>query len=601
MFKLSIRGILATTITAILATALLFTACKKDDETKKSAPKALKSSTEINVGFDPEDTYMTYGNTGEGYKNDCAQQIQVMTAEYPYWAYKTVYNFYVKNSAGDEYFSFCGNHNSSGLGEVGTNGELAPATKAAIIGALNYINNEFGSIDQWHAAYGDLISTDVADNTKLAAQFAIWMILDPAMDIRILQAGFEGIVDAAKAAVANPQSGEITIHFLTGNDWPNDIDGTQPQIVPVLDEPHFEGSGEVSFMKMKLVGDELEYPEDGEFTFELYKKSASGLYDDLIGVYPVEMEIAWNIYVEGLEAGFYVFKEVAVEGWKLDIVGDGLYFEMVVENSGFHHVEWANMPDNGVINVPDIKLGPGYGSVTATNVWYNEVPGKMVVPNANHFTYAKLSWAELTAGETIELAMVVGNKIDRVGTCYVKKVCNNLVIEIENFGKGEFGAVAFNKMVAPKNGNIHSGQWDAAACGALVSKFNHDNKLTIPCPSPNGTTPFIYLYIHCGTINYWLIPTEPRTDVVYSEDVKNATENGGTGGGTTTPTLSYTVDKNNDVDITIKVDNEVVATGMVPFKKNTKADYQIGQAAPHIYTVEVEFNGGGVKTVKLKL
>jgi len=78
------------------------------------------------------------------------------------------------------------------------------------------------------------------------------------------------------------------------------------------------------------------------------------------------------------------------------------------------------------------------------------------------------------------------------------------LIFIDNFGKGSFGVMAFNQNMVtkkfPKNGNIHS-QKEADLKKELgaTTGFNHDNKLVVPCPAGNT----IYLYIHCGTIQFF--------------------------------------------------------------------------------------------------
>jgi hypothetical protein len=119
-------------------------------------------------------------------------------------------------------------------------------------------------------------------------------------------------------------------------------------------------------------------------------------------------------------------------------------------------------------------------------------------------TYAEVTRAQLEAG--IELTMVVGNKIDECGKAFAKLENGNIVVTIENFGKGDFGVTAFNKAFdknMPKNGNIHSQKASDMLPYGLhpVTGFNHDNKTTIPCPSGNGN---VYLYIHCGTIQFYL-------------------------------------------------------------------------------------------------
>ena len=227
-------------VPVLLVLGLILAGCTSPIEPAGGAlVRAVGGNSTLNAGFNPNDSYMTYGNQGEGYKGDGITTIMVKTSDVTYWADKTVYNFYLKNAAGDEFLSFCGNYNSGGLDEVELYGKLDTDKEKAIIGALNYINNEYGSINTWSCTdgSGNLASTLAADNTKLIAQFAIWLILDPNFDVMITQPGCDGIVAAAKAAVANPETGNISIYFLTGNDYPNDIHGIQPQIVPIVTKP----------------------------------------------------------------------------------------------------------------------------------------------------------------------------------------------------------------------------------------------------------------------------------------------------------------------------------------------------------------------------
>jgi hypothetical protein len=197
-------------------------------------------------------------------------------------------------------------------------------------------------------------------------------------------------------------------------------------------------------------------------------------------------------------------------------------------NSEHHDVQPQILPIWGENPPPPPVLGPAYGSVTATNTDYmnrlflnpkngNPTDEKDATPkgsqnfsygtegrvvyNSNHFTYAKFTRAELEAG--VELAMVVGNKFQYVGKATAQIVDGNIVVEIEKFGAGSFGVMAFNTAMTakmPKNGNIHS-QKEADLMKELgaTTGFNHNNKLVVPCPDGN----VIYLYIHCGTIQFW--------------------------------------------------------------------------------------------------
>ena len=161
-------------------------------------------------------------------------------------------------------------------------------------------------------------------------------------------------------------------------------------------------------------------------------------------------------------------------------------------------------------------LGPSYGSVTATvagnrdailaglnpkngNPFYNDKNNPntpFVVPNSNHFVYAELDRAALAEG--IALDMLVGNKFDVVGSAFVKLEGDNLVITIN--GEGTFGATAFSKIPAPKNGNIHSQkEADLKKDFGATTGFAHNNVTVLPCPA--GDT--IYLYIHCDSIRFY--------------------------------------------------------------------------------------------------
>ena len=312
-------------LSSLVALTFIFSACNKDlinqgdENCLLGGVKSLVG--ELNAGFDPGGTYMTYGNQGEGYKNDAITTIQVVTTDVPSWNWKTVYNFYLKNSAGEEFVSFCGNYNSAGVGEVGKNGTLESAQKEAIIGALNYINNEFGSVDAWSSVAGELTSTQPEDNTKLIAQFAIWMILDHGFDVQINQPGCEGIVDAAKAAVANPTTGDISLHFLTGNEWPNDIEGTQPQIVPVIEvTPPTVFKGSITIAKT-VDGINITVWAKGKkisdlISFNLYSVAGDGEpFGALVANGTVD--VAGNIVFTGLDDGWYAIEEVLTAAGKV--------------------------------------------------------------------------------------------------------------------------------------------------------------------------------------------------------------------------------------------------------------------------------------------
>jgi len=169
---------------------------------------------------------------------------------------------------------------------------------------------------------------------------------------------------------------------------------------------------------------------------------------------------------------------------------------------------------------------PKYNSVTLTNFGYiaafdpknNKFLPKEsdvnIVENSNHFTYAKLSVDDLKKEEGVKLSMVVGNKIDQIGTASVKMVDGKLEVTIDGVvDQSKFGAVAFQGfMPTVKNGNIHS-----------LNFFSHNNKNVVDIFGPDafstdkksanydkdwaditknvkGDDGFIYLYFHFDSI-----------------------------------------------------------------------------------------------------
>jgi hypothetical protein len=122
-----------------------------------------------------------------------------------------------------------------------------------------------------------------------------------------------------------------------------------------------------------------------------------------------------------------------------------------------------------------------------------------VVPNSNHFVFAKLTRAQLIEG--VVLNMMVGNRFDEVGKVRVQLKGDN--IEIVMNGEGKFGVIAFNQLPVTNNGNIHSQkEKDLAQLGA-TGGFNHalhpNNETQVKCPAED----IIYLYIHCDPIRFY--------------------------------------------------------------------------------------------------
>jgi hypothetical protein len=149
-------------------------------------------------------------------------------------------------------------------------------------------------------------------------------------------------------------------------------------------------------------------------------------------------------------------------------------------------------------------VSQGYSSVTATTKYQFDTvkpslldaKGKindkasafndLVVKNSNHFTFAKLSRADLAAG--VELALVVGNNIDYVGAGTAKIVDGKLVLSFDPIYKATFGAYVSTTAFNPKNGNVHS-----------EKDFKHNNVAVLDLPSGNGD---IYLYVHFDNLQF---------------------------------------------------------------------------------------------------
>jgi len=225
MKKTYLRAAIGCLVLAIFGMAVTFTACKKDADLLKKG--SVKNATEcgINDGFDPKGTYTTRGNENDGWN-----AINDFVGIYGH----TTYNFWLTTDGNDHFLSFCGNYGSSGIGEVAGVDYLEPAQHAAIVGVLNYINDIYGSIDQWTFEsynYQNTPTANPSENTKLIAQYAIWRILN---DENVVISKVPAIDDAVEEVLANGKTatGNINIYFMVGANFPNDIGGIQPQIVP---------------------------------------------------------------------------------------------------------------------------------------------------------------------------------------------------------------------------------------------------------------------------------------------------------------------------------------------------------------------------------
>ncbi|MCL1848976.1 MAG: prealbumin-like fold domain-containing protein, partial [Clostridiales bacterium] len=195
----------------------------------------------------------------------------------------TVREYFGPGDYGIEYSSFCGYYLSDKLGGdtyggleaeyyVDKTAEFVAAkgegVKANIISLLNYIYDQYGSVDQWVVHPGPITEEN---NTKFAAQLAIWVLLeDGVSEARAYSAIVDGIVDDALANYAGYiGAGAITdIVFLASEEY-DGVNGRiscQPQIVPLYGEGTFdnepEGDWDASFKVIKTV--------DGDIVFSVW-------------------------------------------------------------------------------------------------------------------------------------------------------------------------------------------------------------------------------------------------------------------------------------------------------------------------------------------
>jgi hypothetical protein len=238
-------------------------------------------------------------------------------------------------------------------------------------------------------------------------------------------------------------------------------------------------------------GNEMVAPEGVEAIFDIVGASVTrSKFDVTEGTYQVK-------------EGKYIVKERLLEGFEL-ISDNNVEITVAAGETGI--VTFTNKENTvGSIEIdssvtlttitktilqkwqrtatPYEEWGPtfssSYSSVTVTN----DYTAPLVVVNSNHFTYAKLSVAELVGG--VILDMVEGNKYNKVGTAFVQIVDGKLELTIN--GVADFGAIVFSSIPAPENGVVHS-----------QSGFKHDsnNKIDLPEADTDG---YIYLYVHCDS------------------------------------------------------------------------------------------------------
>lgn len=506
-------------LTAVVALALVFGACKKDgDVLSPSGNKSLKSVVLAADGteFDLDVLYVAHqdGNSGAAWKNIGADPSKVTDGG-------NIFRLYLTSPDGTQYNSFCAGAHSKGIAGDGGSGKNYTDYKVKgvykigdgyddLIGALNYINTKYGSIDSWSAYY------TVETSTRLLSQVLIWNLWNgiPIEEMTVNSSALSKMsyyVQPIMDALANTNAtGEIIgfVYLVCSEDIDGELaENCQPQIVPIYGIPE-EDPCEVALAAFYNTS---EYAE--------IESRFNALYEGLEDV--VDPVFITNLRTKYIQENYPDIADCLFGGYS-GAPDCEMYVALLnkIGDSKNPILVWIK---NEITKrrLADCLTG-AYGSVTATNTtWKNNLPvnakngnylpydgknGSVIVPNSNHFTYAKLDRTALANGG-VDLVMVVGNKVEQCGTAFVKLSADgkNLEITINNFGKGDFGAIAFGDAFAkgdfPKNGNIHSQKAaDSEKAGAVKGvAFNHDNKLTIPCPTGNT----IYLYIHCGTIQFF--------------------------------------------------------------------------------------------------
>ena len=166
-----------------------------------------------------------------------------------------------------------------------------------------------------------------------------------------------------------------------------------------------------------------------------------------------------------------------------------------------------------------------YDSTTLTKAGYNVefdsknkvIGNDVVVPGSNHFAYAKLDKAALESGESFDLALVNGSKVNEVGTASVSMVDGKLVVEFDAVFSGTYGFVAADGFLPyAKNGNIHSlgiFKTGSSMDVEILTKGSYQDKdkkaanydkdwADITGNNAISDSDYIYLYMHANPITF---------------------------------------------------------------------------------------------------
>jgi len=526
-----------------------------------------------------------------------------------------------------------------------------------VLDALNYIYNNYGSVDSWNG--GSLGS--VEDSTRLLSQVVIWNLycgveINKMLDNNL--AVYPAFVEAIKDVLQNSagSTGPITALAYLRCELDDSHDVTcQPQIIPLYGGNRFDNNttiiidpkGTAEFDKVILTADGYELAGMYQFKFMLYAVQEDGSEIPVLSSFVDEDGIYEDGYYypnmygrvllgSDLVPGKYIVKEIESAGWKLVSDPQDLAFEIIDNGDNTTTTVWADGSEGDVgpevVNTefgsltvsakaflkittkffkelykryrePYKTISEGYGSVTATNV---DVKNN-IVANSNHFTFAKLDPADLAEG--VVLDMVVGNKVDKCGSAFVKMVDGQLVVTVDDVYKGSFGAVAFAGFLPTvKNGNIHSvGIFNHNASGdsVTVDIFNlgsfqsknkkdpdYDKDWADLIKNVKTTDGFIYLYLH-GDFTFDLTD---KTDPGYNPDdgyiypPYGEWEKVGQELVYTTPEIP--VPYFLDINVVVTDDNDVVFEGTfkTPFFSATILPF----LAPGEYTVAFSWEFDGI-------
>jgi hypothetical protein len=445
---------------ACMALVLVFgaTSCKKDKEDQNM----FKSTTLVDAGiyddFVPGDYWVN-----ETWVN-CYSEVTVFTTfrdGYQWGEMKEIqgdgikslanacYNFNVRTSSDgancNTYSSLCASYGSVALGNATAyeSAVLDPGIKAQIMSSFNYIYNNYGSLNAWAEGL------DVQSNTRPIT------------------------VESATKVVAQCVLWMILDYHIHGG-----IAMISPQY----------SRGDASYVYHGYFGKTS--VNDGK-TFDQVIEDAYA---------------ARNANVQGPVKDFAYLVGPAYPSDKVSMQPQ--IIPLTTGEPPKTPVSYATVTATNAGNVNAIlaSVNPKNGNT----MWDAENPldpaktTQWVVPNSNHFVFANATVAQLQAGVALEF--LVGNKFTVVTTGLVKLVGDNLEITINDLASGgQYGAIAFTQIPVTNNGNIHSQKpADLAKLGALTG-FNHDGKLTIPCPGKKQTgwcaTTEIWLYFHAGALN----------------------------------------------------------------------------------------------------